>query len=57
MTLFFFLTISKQHNCEGMYNCQLGSTILSSQVGLTNSNSQTPLDDPVEIIFPINVSA
>ena len=49
--------ISGQHSCEGIHDCHLGSTILSSQVGLTNVDSQTLLDEPVEITFPINVSA
>ena len=53
---YIFSTISGQHSCEGMYDCHLGSTILSSQVGLTNFDSQTPLEEPVEITFPMEVS-
>ena len=53
----FLFIISRQHSCEGMNNCHLGSTILSSQVGLSNVKSQTLLDEPVEITFPMEVSA
>ena len=51
------ITIIRQHSCEGMYDCHLGSTILSSQVGLTNVDSQAPLDEPVEITFQMEVGA
>ena len=52
-----YFIICRQHSCEGMDNCHLGSTILSSQVGSTNVKSQTLLDEPVEITFPMEVSA
>ena len=44
------------NGCDGEVSCHLGSTILSSQVGLSKTMSQSLLEEPVEISFPMEVS-